>query len=650
MCGIVGIAGPGLRTGAAACADLAATTTAATQALRYRGPDAQATWQGDGVALGHVRLAIVDLTSAGAQPMVSRSGRTVCVYNGEVYNRAELAAPLGDFPFRGHSDTEVLLERFERDGVRVFQQARGMFAIALWDTVSGELTLLRDPIGIKPLYVAQTDDGVAFCSEAAPLFGWPGVDNRVDPESLQHVLTLGWMPAPWTLARGVRQLLPGEIWRVNLAGQVRKERLAPPIGQAIGGGPSDPAEQDRQLAHLVQSAVTEQLEADVPVGVLLSGGVDSSVVAAAAAKARGKIRTFAVVHRDPRYDERKAARAVADHLGSDHTELELPTGGLTVEELQGLVDHHGDPFADSSSLPTRRLAHLVRQHVTVALSGDGGDELFAGYARFALNNQVEQLARLLTPLPNSARLGLRQLGRPLPSALPLPERVAGLSRRLQRALLLALRPATDRSVGTLTFFWPDEQAQLLAPAWRSPDALAALLTARCPLPPSGEPEAAHRLEQHLILPDEMLVKVDRMTMAESIEVRPPLLDPRIAAFAASLPLQAKYGNGEGKSVLKRLARQWVPPWVVDRPKMGFAIPLLDFGGAVLQDATRWALQGADSPLQQLLTPVARQKLQAEFAVRGEGRGAEDSPYRRVHRQWLVTLLALSIQRHGLRVE
>jgi len=611
------------------------------RALRHRGPDAQAVASLDGAVLGHTRLAIIDLSPAGAQPMTSASARSVLAYNGEVYNTAALRARLGGAPLRGHSDTELVLECLERDGLAALPVLNGMFALAWWRKDTRCLVLARDRTGIKPLYVAELQGAVAFCSELRPLMTVAGVDRRLDPAALQLYLALGMVPAPMTLWRGIRQLEPGEVLTVDSAGLVARSRLAEPIGAwHPERAPSDPAD----LPTLLQTCVTDQLVADVPVGVLLSGGVDSSLVAAAAARSVGTVRTFSVVHSDPRYDERTAARAVARHIGSDHVELEMPAGGLTDAELDDLVDHHGDPFADSSSLPTRRLAQLVRRHVTVALSGDGGDELFAGYPRYRENGWVAAAARAGS-WANAAVGGLATTATRMARG---SDPIRGRLRRAARLFGLARRSAAERAVGTLTYYWPAEANAMLRPAYQAPpDQVETLVRGRAiaGLDPAL-PEGCHRLEQRLVLPDDMLVKVDRMTMAESLEIRPPLLDDRMVAFAEALPLRHKWHRGQGKWVLKELARRWVPAWVIDRPKQGFAVPLLQFGGEVLRERTRWALQGSDSPLRVLFEPAALAALQTEFATVGEGWRPEDSPFRRAHRQWTLVVLATALHRRG----
>jgi len=351
------------------------------------------------------------------------------------------------------------------------------------------------------------------------------------------------------------------------------------------------------------------------------------------------LRTFSIVHRDPRYDESAAARAVAAVLGSDHHEIELPQTGLSEEELDVLVDHHGDPFADSSSLNVLRLSREVRQHVTVALSGDGGDEVFAGYPRFSQLRWISQLARLPGPL--------------LRGAEGLAGRLGGMwPRQVSRALRVARMPRARRAIAYTTLFWPEEQARLLRPEWQLP-AFAApldqLLAARGAATEPDPVASAHWLEQQLILPDDMLTKVDRMSMACALEVRPPLLADEVLDFASHLPFDAKHHRFVGKRVLRTLARRLVPPWVIDRPKQGFALPLAKYGGPVFEDATRFALDSETSPLRALFEPAALVQLSRSLRASGEGSNPEDSPFRRVHRQWLLALLARVLARQGLGV-
>ncbi len=632
MCGIFGIVGP-----------VADQTTdgqveKTLDLLSHRGPDQRGVWRDNGIVLGHTRLSILDLSSTGTQPMISASGNSVIAYNGEIYGYDDLAKDLASSgrSMRGTSDTEVVLESLELHGNNRLDAFNGMYGLGLWRRREQELLLARDGIGIKPLYYAAVAGSLIFCSELTPILRLDPVARDLDIEALGLYMTLGMVPAPWTIAKSVRQLMPGERLLRKRDGSLSLDR--PERSADVSLLSADPAELDQQLKQLIIEATADQLIADVPVGVLLSGGVDSSVVAAAAAQSTDKLQTFSVIHENPMYDEREFARGVAAHIGSKHTEIEMPAGGLTQDELDSLVRHHGDPFADSSSLPTRRLAREVRRHVTVALSGDGGDELFCGYPRYWQGNLVNRIAQL----PGAARwLGLHSLELATQIA---PASLRGTPRRAARAFSLAGRPEHERAIGTICYFWPDEQRKLLRPEHHSPAAsLRNLITGRSRAGiPSDTAEGCHFMEQQLVLPDDMLVKVDRMSMAESLEVRPVLLDNRIVDFSRNLPMAQKLSGKDGKLILKRIARDWVPPWVVDRPKKGFAVPLLDFGGQVLADATRWSLESRESPARELLTDEAAKALAAEFRRRGDGRDPEDSAFRRSQRQWTITMLCLAL--------
>ncbi|UCE85195.1 MAG: asparagine synthase (glutamine-hydrolyzing) [Deltaproteobacteria bacterium] len=638
MCGIAGIicsrasADP-LRAG------LDAHLQNFVERLRHRGPDASGTARTEGAGLAHTRLAILDLSPTGSQPMWSPDRRYVLAFNGEVYNfrrlREELEAA-GE-RFAGNSDTEVVLRLLVREGDAALARFEGMFALALLDTRTDAVLLARDRAGQKPLYLARTSGGGwAFASELAPLLELPGIDAGIDREGLSHLLSFGFVPAPFSLRRGIRQLRPGTFVRL-LAGSSDREKPyvsePGPVAPALEG---DVESLSRSLEDTLSASVRDHLVADVPVGVLLSGGVDSSTIAALAARHAGRLETFSVVHRDPLYDEREAARAVAEAIGSEHRELEISDEPLSEVELETLVDHHGDPFADTSSLAVLRLSREMRRHVTVALSGDGGDEVFAGYPRFAQLRLVSALARLPAPALGAARELLRRTG---------GERL----RRAARAFHAAGMPRARRTVAFTTLFWPEEQARLLRPEWQAPTgprALDDLLAERGAEIERDPVASAHWLEQRLILPDDMLTKVDRMSMAVSLEVRPPLLANGVLDFAARLPLAAKHSGATGKRVLRSLARRLVPPWVVDRPKRGFAVPLEQLGGRVYEEAARFALESRESPLRNLFRAEALAALAAELRSRRPSRDPEDSPYRRTQRRWLLTVLARSLQRYG----
>lgn len=637
MCGIAGILCPPspahpLRTGLRDALERLAAQ------LRHRGPDAAGVVAESAGGLAHTRLAILDLSPTGAQPMWTPDRRHVFAYNGEVYNFAGLRAELerAGETFAGRSDTEVVLRLLVRDGPEALARLDGMFALALLDTRSGELLLARDRSGQKPLYwAALPGGGFAFASEIAALLGVPGVDASIDAQGLSHLLSFGFVPNPWTLRSGIRQLRPGTAVRLRAGAAPIETRFVPepaPIEPMLAG---DVESLSHALEALLSQCVREHLVADVPVGVLLSGGVDSSTVAALAARHVGRLKTYAVVHRDPAYDERAAARAVATAIGSEHHEIEFSDAALTEAELDLLVDHHGDPFADSSSLAVLRISREMRRSVTVALSGDGGDEVFAGYPRFAQLRQLGRLGRV----PHAA----------LHAGSALAGAVGGLrGRQVARALAAAAMPRARRMIAFTTLFWPEEQAQLLRPEQRAggPEALDALLTARGAGLEADPVASAHWLEQRLILPDDMLTKVDRMAMAVSLEVRPPLLASPVLDFAARLPFAVKNEGTTGKRVLRTLAKRLVPPWVIDRPKKGFALPLEQHGGRVFDEASRFALESAESPLRALFADAALARLREELFRSGEGRHPEDSPFRRVHRRWLLALLARTLVRHG----
>jgi asparagine synthase (glutamine-hydrolysing) len=607
--------------------------------LVHRGPDASDVAVVGSAGLAHTRLKIIDLTQAGAQPMWSPDGRYVLAYNGEVYNHAALRAELEERgeSFRGRSDTEVVLRLLALEGEAALPRLDGMFALALLDTRSGEVLLARDRAGQKPLYVAGLEGGGwAFASELTPLLSVPGADCGIDPVSLQHLLTFGFMPAPHSLRRGIRQLRPGTCVRLQAGAPAVERRYVDDHGPREPRLERDLQTLSRELEETLSRAVAQHLVADVPVGVLLSGGVDSSIIAALASRLTGGVKTFSVVHDDPLYDESAEARVVADWIGSEHHEIRLPAAGLSEADLDVLVAHHGDPFADSSSLNVLRLSREMRKHVTVALSGDGGDEVFAGYDRFAQLRWLSALGALPGPL--------LEAGSGLASRLP-----GGRARQVARSLRIAAMPRERRAVAFTTRFWPEEQAEILRPEWLPREGaheLARLLEERGARLEPDPVASAHWLEQRLVLPDDMLTKVDRMSMVVALEIRPPLLANDVLELAARLPFSAKNRGRVGKRALRALARRLVPARVIDRPKKGFALPLLEHGGAVFEDATRFALESHDSPLRQLFRADALERLSTQLMARGEGREPEDSAFRRVHRRWLLTLLARALVQQG----
>lgn len=636
MCGIAGILCPPAPAHPLR-ASLQGELARLAGALHHRGPDASGIVALDGAGLAHARLSIIDLSPTGAQPMWSPDRRHVFAYNGEVYNFGRLRDELGQGGerFAGTSDTEVVLRLLARDGERALARLDGMFALALLDVQSGELLLARDRAGQKPLYWAPlAGGGFAFASEITPLLRLPGIDASLDREGLAHLLTFGFVPNPWSLRTGIRQLRPGTALRLRAGQDPVASRWVPEAGPAEPLLTGDLESLSRRLEEVLDACVREHLVSDVPIGVLLSGGVDSSTVAALAARHQGRLKTYSVVHRDPAYDERSAARAVAQHIGSEHHEIEFSDAALTDAELDLLVDHHGDPFADSSSLAVLRISREMRKQVTVALSGDGGDEVFAGYPRFSH-------LRILAALGRAPKFGLR-FGAALLAA-------AGNRRTRQaaRVLHVAAMPRARRMVAFTSLFWPEEVVRLLRPEFHvATGGLERLLAERGADLERDPVASAHWFEQRLVLPDDMLTKVDRMSMACSLEVRPPLLAAPVLDFASRLPFDLKNEGATGKRILRTLAKRLVPPWVIDRPKKGFALPLEEHGGKVLEDALRFALDSSHSPLRTIFRPEALTALTVDLARSGEGRDPEDSPFRRVHRRWVLALLARTLDRQG----
>ena len=580
MCGIAGFYD---RARGGDPAALERRAQAMSDAIAYRGPDSWAIWcdAEASLALAHRRLAIVDLTPTGAQPMISADGRWVISYNGEVYNRDEVARcpELAGFPFRGTSDTEVILESVARRGIdRTLADINGMFAIALWDRSTRTLHLIRDRLGIKPIYFANDARGVAFASELKALRAG-GVPLETDPQSVASFLRFAYVPAPYSIYRNVSKVMPGEIVSIDAEGKVSR-RIYWSLSDIAAAGVADPfagsdAQAEQALHDLLADAVAGQMMADVPLGAFLSGGIDSStIVALMVAARRGPVRTFSIGFSDSGFDESQHARAVADHLGTDHREM-MVTGQDALDVVPQLADMYDEPFADSSQIPTHLISKLTRQHVTVALTGDGGDELFAGYNRYNLG---QGLAGQLSRSPRA----LRQAAGAFLGAMPDAWVEAGVS-------LLPARSRPPQPVDKLRKFAAvlpldaEEAYRVLVSQNRDPSSL--MFGARehdvpmPSLPPSGEDRSVERLQlcdQLTFLPDDILQKVDRASMAVSLEVRPPLLDHRVVQFAWRLPRAMRLRGGETKWLLRRVLDRYVPRAMVERPKMGFAIPLADW--------------------------------------------------------------------------
>ncbi len=539
-----------------------------TTAMTHRGPDAAGRHLWRGAALGHRRLAIIDLAT-GDQPIFSEDRSVAVILNGEIYNFQELRAEL---EARGHrfatrSDTEAIVHAYEEFGAGCVARLRGMFAFALWDDRRRRLLLARDRVGKKPLYYAHEGDRICFASELKALIQDPSLKRAVNAEALDDYLCLGAVSAPLSIFHGVAQLPPAHylVWE---NGAIRTtEYWDVPMGSAV---PRDEGRILEELAAVLDEAVRVRLVSDVPLGAFLSGGVDSSVVVEAMARlSTGPVLTTAVGFAERAWSELEHARAVARAVGSDHREVLVEP--RAAEVLPRLVWHLDEPFADSSALPTYYVAKAARERVTVALSGDGGDEVFAGYQRrYGLNRWEDRVRRWL---PAWARAGVaRPLGRIYPKGDRLPRPLRA------RYFLQNLGTTFERAYGAdLSVFRPDERAELLTPELRRQldgrDPLAGLLAH------FERARGLDRLDRLLYvdlktwLASDILVKVDRMSMASSLEVRSPLLDHKVIEFAATVPPDLKYRGRVSKYLLKRHLEGRVPHATIHRPKQGFEIPL-----------------------------------------------------------------------------
>ncbi|MFN3859273.1 MAG: asparagine synthase (glutamine-hydrolyzing) [Caulobacter sp.] len=586
MCGIAG-----LYAAASPPAASQAVARAMLDAIVHRGPDSEGVWTDAeaGVALGQRRLAIIDLSEAGFQPMASNDGRWVIDYNGEIFNyldvRAELEAA-GSYAWRGHSDTEVLVEAVARWGVEgALERIEGQFAIALWDRAERRLHLARDRFGEKPLYYGWAGPALAFGSELKALRTVPGLPDDIDQEALSGFLRYGYVPHPRSIWRGVRKLPPGA--RISFGAcdapgswpePVRYWSAHEAIGRALDNpwtGSEDEAVE--ALDALLRRTVATRMIADVPLGAMLSGGVDSSAIVSLMKAQGGAVKTFTIGFDEPGFNEAEHARAVADHLGTDHTELYV-SAAETLDVVPHLPRLYDEPFADASQIPTYLVARLARSQVTVALSGDAGDEIFAGYNRYFHGARLwDRVGALPRPLRAAGAGALRSLSpdgwNRLTSALGpmLPAELSGGRAGEKVHKFAGVLGAADR----------DDYLMGLLSYWRNPEAVAAGGARGLRLPGDRPPpgrltsfaERAMATDLCEYLPDDILVKVDRASMGVSLECRAPFLDRQVLDFAWRLPMAFKISGGRGKHVLRRVLDRYVPRALIDRPKQGFAIPI-----------------------------------------------------------------------------
>lgn len=562
--------------------------------IKSRGPDDFGIWHSKaaGIALGHRRLSIIDLSSAGHQPMESDCGRYVVVFNGEIYNHRYLRTEVdnvSEHNWRGHSDTETLLACIACWGVQAtLEKLVGMFAFALWDKKREDLTLARDRMGEKPLYWGWSNDIFLFGSELKAVTAHPGFRNKVDRNALTLLLRHCYIPAPYSIYEDIQKLLPGHFVSIPLRGNIQQSKAAKPIAywslnHVVEEGINDPLDVDDEsaidlLEQTLSESISGQMLADVPLGAFLSGGIDSSTIAALMQKqSREPIKTFTIGFSEGGYNEAEHASLVAKHLGTDHTELYVSAADA-LNIIPNLSNVYCEPFADSSQIPTFLVSQMARRHVTVALSGDGGDELFGGYNRYMAAQKVWAPSQKMPLFIRKAAAGslralspatwdkLFDVARP---ALPQKFRISIPGEKARKlADVLSLESSHD-FYRALTSHWSAPES--LVKNSREPETF---LTnpEKWPITDCLE-HAMMAMDAKTYMADDILVKVDRAAMANSLETRVPMLDHRVVELAWRLPLTYKIRDGQGKWILRQVLYRHVPKKLIERPKMGFGVPL-----------------------------------------------------------------------------
>jgi asparagine synthase (glutamine-hydrolysing) len=558
--------------------------------LHHRGPDDRGTYHdaGAGVGLTFRRLSIVDLSPAGHQPMVSASGRTWMIFNGEVYNYEAIRSELGLTRWRGHSDTEVMLEAVERWGVEgAVKRFIGMFAIAIWDAGARQLSLVRDRLGIKPLYYGRVGSSFVFGSELKAFHEMPGFDARIDRDALALYLRHACVPAPRSIYEGIQKLTPGCILTVGARDATPSVTPYWSAADVARAGVADARRRRSdvdaidELHDLLTDSVRLRMVADVPVGAFLSGGIDSStVVALMQAQSSRPVKTFTIGFRETGFDESSPAREIAAHLGTEHTELFL-SGDDAAEIAVGLPAMYDEPFADSSQVPTAAVSRLARQEVTVSLSGDGGDELFGGYERYRLTRAMwngvawmpaparRAAARVIRAIPTRTYDLAYQAVGPL---MPPGRRRLAAGDKVHKAAGVLAGDSWESVYMRALSFWP-EPTDVMTHAADAEAVTRSLIASRW-LPQAEDRMMLTDLLNYL--PDDILTKLDRASMAVSLEARVPVLDHRVVELAWRLPFDQKIRGGTGKWILKRVLDRYVPSPLVDRRKMGFGAPIGDW--------------------------------------------------------------------------
>jgi asparagine synthase (glutamine-hydrolysing) len=553
-------------------------------ALEHRGPDARGTFARDGVGLAIQRLRVIDLET-GDQPVFNESGSVAVVLNGEIYNFRELRADLQrrGHRFRTNGDTEVIAHLYEEHGPQCVKRLHGMFAFALWDQQHRRLVIGRDRIGKKPLFYASHRGTLSFASELRALLQDRAIPRELDLGALDRYLALGYVPAPMSAHRAVRKLPPAHllIWQ---DGRLRLERYWQ-LDYSQKRASSDLEEIKEALLERIRVAVRRRLIADVPLGAFLSGGIDSSAVVAAMASSSARpVKTFSIGFDRPQFDELPYARMVAEQFATEHHEFVVEPASIDL--LPRIARHHGEPFADSSSIPCFILAELTREHVTVALNGDGGDESFGGYTRYVSNALAARLDRLPRPL----RAAAARAGELIPAGGAvgsLPNR----ARRISRSLAMTPSARYSRYVniwddGARARLWSNDVRAEIEAAGAAPDVIADAWAAASG---SHVVDVMLEVDATTYLPDDLIAKVDIATMAHSLEARSPLLDHELMEFAASLPADMKVRGTEKKWLLREALRGTIPDAILDRPKQGFSVPISDWFRDELRDWVREVL-------------------------------------------------------------
>lgn len=615
MCGFAGFLGKGSAPLGQSAESIA---QAMNDAIRHRGPDDCGVWADDvsPVVLGHRRLSIVDLSKAGHQPMASASGRYVMAYNGEIYNHLDIRSALelgGNAPaWRGHSDTETLLAGFDTWGVAAtLAKTKGMFSFALWDRKTRQLSLARDRVGEKPLYFGWTGKGkdraFLFGSDLAALKCHPAFDPEIDREALSLMLRYGYVPAPYSIYAAIQKLMPGMILTIAQGAESWTTECYWDMFDTVRQRSADRFQGDEQeavdeLERLLGASVGRQMIADVPLGAFLSGGIDSStIVALMRARSTTAVKTYTIGFTEQGFDEAADAAQVARHLGTEHHELYVsPQDALNI--IPNLPGIYSEPFADASQIPTYLVCRLARQSVTVALSGDAGDELFGGYTRYMFTERVwNRMHRVPLPFRRLSGAALR-----VPSARAWDRLAGGVARRRtpnfgdrihKGAALLAANTIDEMYFSVIAHCRNDQNPAIVGSV---PDPFRAKDIAKIrSLSPT---ERMMALDSVVYLPDDILVKVDRAGMAVSLESRIPMLDQDVIGFAWSLPLSMKVRDGVSKWPLRELLYRHVPREMVDRPKMGFGVPIEDWLRGPLRDWANEILNTRDLEAHGLMDP------------------------------------------------